>query len=485
MSDAARSPSRRDPFAPVDAASTGAFRIGFGVLLLVEVSRFVHSGWITSEYVAPRFHFAWPGLEWVRPWPGAGMHVHFLVLAVAAAGLAAGVWYRTCAIVTFVGWTYVFLLDRALYLNHAYLISLIALLLTFIPANRALRMDGGRGDGNRPTTIPRWCLWLLRVQIGIPYVYGGLAKLNGDFTQGFPLVMWMSRMEHLDWVPGLGTPAVAVAAAWLATVFDLLVVPALLWRRTRTIALVAAVAFHLANAVMWRIGVFPWMMIAATTLFLPPDWPRRFTGHPVEPSRADTPALFGGRRRVVAVLVGMWLVVQMLVPFRHLLVPGWVDWTMEGYYFSWRMMLNDRAAAVRIVVEEPGTGRRTTVDPRDHGLTRTQWNKLGQHPDLLWQFCQHLASEQRERGAEVEVRATVLCALNGRRPQYLVDPTVDLARAPRHGADGHATWLVPLVEPLPATPWLEPQRTWEREVGPWSEWSDRHLRADAGDGLEQ
>ncbi len=432
-------------FAPVDSASVELVRRAFGLLMLVEVARFVHNDWITQTYVKPAMHFAWPGFEWVRPWPGAGMHLHFLLLAAAAAALAAGVRPRLSSLVLCVGWTYVFLLERAAYLNHLYLICMLAGLFAVVP------VEG--------PSVPRWGLWLLRFQIGVPYFFGGVAKLNGDFLRGQPLEIWMGRMDHLARVPGYGSAELALVAAWTATLFDLLVVPLLLWRPTRVATFVVAVSFHLANALMFHIGVFPWMMIVATTLFLEPDWPRRFRGaapEPVEPAEKATAS------PVVLALLGGWVLLHCLLPFRHVLVPGRVDWTEEAYHFSWRMMLNDKASACGLVATDPATGRTFTVDPRRYGLTRQQLDKLVIDPELLRQFC-HFVVEVH--GEPLEVRATVLTSLNGRPPQWLVDPTVDLsAEGPTWG---HADWIVPLEEPLPDEPFLEPQSTWLRHAGPW------------------
>ena len=57
---------------------------------------------------------------------------------------------------------------------------------------------------------------------------------------------------------------------------DLLVVPLLLWRRTRLFAFAAAIVFNLINAVIFDIGIFPWLMLGALLIFFPPDLMRRF-----------------------------------------------------------------------------------------------------------------------------------------------------------------------------------------------------------------
>ena len=42
---------------PVDAASLSVFRIGFGLILLVESSRFILHDWVAAFYLAPAVKF--------------------------------------------------------------------------------------------------------------------------------------------------------------------------------------------------------------------------------------------------------------------------------------------------------------------------------------------------------------------------------------------------------------------------------------------
>src|SRR5678816_587106 len=94
---------------------------------------------------------------------------------------------------------------------------------------------------------------------------------------GEPMRIWLSPLARL---PKFGH---IFAADWLVYSFvigglliDLLVVPLLLWRRTRLFAFIAAVLFNLINAVIFEIGIFPWLMLGALLIFFPPDLVRRF-----------------------------------------------------------------------------------------------------------------------------------------------------------------------------------------------------------------
>lgn len=130
--------------APVDIASLALFRIVFGLLMAVGVIRFMALGWVEEFYILPGFHFTWALFPWVRPWPGALMHLHFATLAVLAFGVALGFHYRACAALFFAGFTYVELIDKATYLNHYYLVSLLSGLLIVLPAHRAWSVDARR-----------------------------------------------------------------------------------------------------------------------------------------------------------------------------------------------------------------------------------------------------------------------------------------------------------------------------------------------------
>jgi hypothetical protein len=53
----------------------------------------------------------------------------FLATGVAGLLFALGLCYRACAVVVFLGYTYFFFLDAALFNNHYYLICLISFLM--------------------------------------------------------------------------------------------------------------------------------------------------------------------------------------------------------------------------------------------------------------------------------------------------------------------------------------------------------------------
>ncbi|WP_264487036.1 HTTM domain-containing protein [Luteolibacter arcticus] len=424
---------------PVDGASLAVFRIAFGLLMFFEAVVYLKKGWVRGLCIDPEFHFTFLGFDWVKPWPGAGMTAHFVVLAVTALLVAAGLFYRVAAVVLFLALSHVFLIDAAEYLNHLYLICLIAFLMIFVPAHRLWSLDALRRPAMASGTTPACWLWLMRIQVGIPYFFGGIAKLNGDWLRGEPLGMWLAKRADFPWIgPWLTEKWVAYFFSYAGLILDFAFVPLLLWKRTRLAAYVLVLCFNGLNGWLFDIGVFPWMMVAASLLFFPPNWPR-----------------FGrkGREREVSnlsarvskpILAGMavYVALQLLSPFRHWLYPGDVAWTEEGHLYSWRMKLRDKQSEVLAFrVRDLKSGHQWEIEPGDFLTDRQKFRMPGQ-PDLIHQFAIHLAEEYRkEYGMEVEVTVDTKVSLNGRSPAVLIDPALDLAKEPR--SLWHKRWILP------------------------------------------
>jgi len=425
-------------FDHVDIASLAYFRIVVGAIVVWEVVRYFVHGWITRYYVVPTFHFTYYGFSWVRPWPAWGMHLHFALLGVCAAGVMLGWCYRAAAVGLWAAFSYVFLLDQARYLNHFYLLALITFLLMWLPAHRAWSIDAYRDRRLKSDTAPAWALWIVRFQIAVPYFYAGIAKLNPDWLSGEPLGAWLRAQRGTPVIgPILANSQTPLLLAFGGIIFDLSIVPLLLWRRTRALGFIAAVLFHGTNSLMFQIGIFPALMLGATAMFFEPSWPRRLAQRlgsawiaaPREWVESSFPAnrRLPERGRMITVAIIAYVVVQLVVPLRHWAYPGDVNWSDEGHRFSWRMKLRDKDAVATFIEIDRDTGEHRVIDPGQY-LTAWQIDAMGSRPDMILQFA-HFVRARQTRPARVT--AVVWASLNGHPYRQLIDPTVDLGSEPR------------------------------------------------------
>jgi hypothetical protein len=78
-------------------------------------------------------------------------------------------------------------------------------------------------------------LWLLRLQIGVVYFYGGIGKLNPDWLfHAQPLRTWLLRAVDTPLIgPILGMRETAFLMSWGGAVFDLTIPFLLSNRRAR------------------------------------------------------------------------------------------------------------------------------------------------------------------------------------------------------------------------------------------------------------
>jgi len=413
---------------PVDAASLHAFRRLFGLLMFVSVIRFAARGWIADIYVDPPAHFPFWGLECLRPWPGVGMYIHFAALAAAALALVLARNPRLPALAFLVLFTHVELLEQTAYLNHYYLVTLLALLLAFSPA------------ADRPLA-PRWTLYALRLQVGLVYVFAGLAKLRADWLfAGQPLRTWLHG--HADFPllgPLFARPETAHAMSWAGALFDLTTPFLLLHPRTRPYAFVAVLGFHALTGLLFPIGMFPWIMACSALLLFPPEWPRRLLGRST-PVPADSPVPILSRLGLTALIVHF--TVQLTVPLRHHLYPGDVGWTEEGFRYAWHVMLVEKTGMVTYRVHDPASGRSFIVHPEDT-LTPQQAKQMAIAPDLILAHAHHIAADFAARGMpDVTVHADAFVAYNGRPSARLIDPTIDLAR--ERDTLARKRWILPV-----------------------------------------
>jgi vitamin K-dependent gamma-carboxylase len=433
---------------PVDGSSLALFRILFGLVMALAMVRLLVKGWVQELYLAPAFHFTWEWFSWVKILPGMGMH--FLVggLGLLALGIAAGWRYRMCALLFFIGFAYLELIDQTLYLNHYYLVSLLSGLLIFLPANTLWSLDARKAE---VTTVPVWVVWLLRFQLVVVYCFAGLAKLNADWLlEAQPMRIWLAARSDLPLIgPFLAKTWVAYAASWTGAVYDLTIPFWLLWARSRPWAYLAVIGFHVMTAVLFHIGMFPWIMMVTAVIFFPPDWARKWLRKhrtPVAPAgqniehRTSKEGNDWRLQKAGLGILGVYAVIQLALPLRSFFYPQQGAWDGRGFNFAWRVMLVEKTGYVEFFAFDPATGARERLST-NHLITPRQRVLMAQDPGMIRQFAVRLAEDLSAQGKPGwEVRADAWATLNGHPSQRLIRPEVNLAGLLP------ADWIVPLKE---------------------------------------
>ena len=435
-------------FRPVLIYPLVYFRIAFGLLMFAEGVGAVLTGWVHEYYLEPKWHFPYIGLGWIKVLPGDGMLYIFWAQAAVALAIMVGWRYRLMTVLYFLLNGYAFWCEKTHYLNHHYLIWLVSGLLIFLPLHRWASLDARRNPQLRSEVAPAWPLYLLRFQVFLVYCYAGIAKLQPDWLAGRPIGIWFGYKADYPFIgPYLATEWMVRFVSVGGFLFDLLIGFFLLWPRTRTVAFWATVTFHLFNSAVFQVGVFPYFMIAATVLFFRPGQIGRWFFGRWTNARVTLPELPlpGERHRTVtAALLGACVAFQLLFPLRHFLIPGDVNWTEEGHRYSWRMMLRSKTGTISYTIKDLRTGQIFTEYPSQY-LTPGQDHDLAGHPDMIWQFAQHLKKLYQEKGhPEVAVYTHSSLSLNGYDSKPLVDPTVNLAAISYKW--GRKSWVTDRVE---------------------------------------
>lgn len=419
--------------ATVNAAPLAWFRVAFGVLMLFSTVRFVANGWVNEFYIQPAFMFKYPGFGWVGALPGGLMYLPFAIMAFAAILLALGWYYRWAAAAFFIAFTYVELLDATYYLNHYYFVSLAAFLLIWLPANRCYALDAKQGRVQSSTQLPRLLVYAPAMLLGIVYVYAGMAKINTDWLlEALPLKMWLPVHAHLPIVgPLLAHPAMAYVFSWFGCVYDLTIPFLLLWHPTRYWALAAVVVFHGLTAMLFPIGVFPWVMIMLSPVFLPAHITQRWLGLlPFFKPNANQnhwhkPSL----QPALSVFLIVFFVWQLAFPWRYLLYGPNLFWHEQGYRLSWRVMLMEKAGYVFFYTTDQATGQLKEFNYHDF-LTPNQIKMMATQPDFIIQFAKHLSATQATpTNPTPPVYAKSYVTLNGSGSRPFFKPDVNLAQA--------------------------------------------------------
>ncbi|MEM6770596.1 MAG: HTTM domain-containing protein [Bacteroidota bacterium] len=452
--------------APTPIGTLVFLRIAVGLLGAGDLlGNGIYWNWYKGSYA--NYTFSYYGFTWVQPLPEPLLSLFFVVGFLLGLGVAFGWRFRLTAPLFAVCFSYLFLLEKAHYLNHAYLFVWLTWMLAFSPAWRALSLDVRRNPKVGVTHVPAWSVYLFPAMMGVVYFWGGIAKINHDWLlEAMPMHMWLQRrgnMPVLGWLWQQETTAYVMS--WGGMLLDLLAPFMLLHKRLRWVALALLMFFHATNHLIFNIGIFPYLSMVLTSMFFDPDWPRRagiwvlrqaqqgprtqvqsvlgrqgeVSESSVAPPRVWTAPVTVNRLLVPALI--LFFGFHCYLPLRHHLFASDVNWSEEGHRYSWRMMLRSKQGNGNFWLVNRKTGEETFVQPRD-SLDERQFRKMVTHPDMILQYAHHLRDAAAARGEDVAVYGRFRARLNGRDYQTFIDPEVDLSQVEWQWW-GAKAWVLP------------------------------------------
>jgi len=436
----------------IDNVQLVLFRILFGFLMFAEAVGALVTGWVKETFVDPSMTFHFFGFGFLQALVG-GPQMYFVYGALGLASLAVmlGWRYRWSAVAVAILWSASYFNQKSHYNNHYYLMVLISWIMVFLPTNTAASLDIRQCRVPQRNYAPAWIVWLLPALVAVVYFYAAIAKIYPDWLHAIPVSIWFTAetFETPFWGADFAARLREVFHhstthyffSYAGIFFDLLVIPAFLWKRTRTIALLASLVFHLMNSAIFQIGVFPYFALSFVIFFYPRPSIRKLFFPKSEPVlETALPRL--SRYDLLSKFALVFMVWQFFLPLRHWLIPGDVLWTEEGHRLSWRMMLRTKSTYGGFTAENKQTGERVYINTSDF-LSRQQERSFKSKPDMVWHFAQVIKRhyQKQEGWEEVAVYADINVSVNGRSYYRFTDPDFDLASV-RWKYFGHQEWLI-------------------------------------------
>ena len=417
------------------AAPLAVFRILFGFMMLASIIRFWSFGWIETLYIEPVFSFSYYGFHWL-PNLGQFTYLLFVICGVSAFFVAIGYRYRLAIVLFFLSFTYIELLDKTTYLNHYYFISCLSFLLIFLPANCCYSIDALRLKKIQANNVPAWSINSIKLLLCIVYFFAGLAKLNSDWLlNAMPLQIWLPSKYDIPFLGDLLQQSwIHYAFSWGGAFYDLAIPFLLLWKPSRSIAFIFVVIFHVLTRILFPIGMFPFIMIVSALIFFDATFHERilsFFSWLLKKIRLFRVVKVNDLQKeksskIASYVVALFIVVQLLLPWRYVWYPKELFWTEEGYRFSWRVMLMEKAGYAQFIVKNTKTGSQFAVNNSDF-LTPFQEKQMSTQPDFILEYAHYLGAHFKSQGHQnIAVHVESYVALNGRLSQPFISPEVNL-----------------------------------------------------------
>jgi len=428
-------------FRHIDNTPLIIFRVIFGLLLFLESVGAIFTGWVTKTLIEPTFTFNFIGFDFLQPLPENGMYYYYLIMGLFGFCVMIGYRYRIAMISFFVMWSCTYLMQKSSYNNHYYLTALLSFLMIFQPANNYLSFDVKRNPSLKAISVPFWTSLLLMLQIGLVYFYGGIAKIYPDWLHSIPAKIFLTPKTNYPLVGELfSTNWFPYILSYGGLFFDLFIIPLLLFKRTRMFGFYISLFFHLFNAIIFQVGIFPFLSLAFALFFFESK-----TIHHIflkkKPFYDKNEIKKSNSKNIIISLIGIYFAIQLLLPLRHWIIKEPVLWTEEGHRLSWRMMLRSKSGYQRFTVVDKKTNEKKIINLNNY-LSKKQQRVIVTKPDMIWQLSQKIKKEYATKGKDVSIYVKGKVSVNGKAYQPLINDTIDIA-ATKWQHFKHNEWLLP------------------------------------------
>ena len=278
--------------APEPASPAGVFRLLFGLvmvantlLLFGDARRLLGpAGMLGGEHYRQTYGRSRFTLYALLPQTDAAVYAVLGVQLVAAVCLAAGLWTRLSAAVTFLTLVSYSNRNPAMTYGGDTVARLLAFLLIFSQAGKAVSVDAllAGAAGPQPAgegLYSPWCLRLMQVQVAIVYLRTTYWKLRGKTWRDGTAAYYPTQLVYYRRfvLPRWALNPVAIRVATWGTLVVEAALGTLVWvPGFRYTVLVAGAAFHLLLEFLLNLQLFGFVMLASLTLFIDPDDAQRW-----------------------------------------------------------------------------------------------------------------------------------------------------------------------------------------------------------------
>ena len=213
--------------------------------------------------------------------------------------------------------------------------------------------------------------------------------------------------------------------------------------------------FHIMTRILFPpIGMFPYIMIFSCIIFFDNgvhkkilDFIRSILKLKVKnDNKFDSHSSRIIKHRFILPILSLFFILQIIFPLRSIFYPGELLWTEQGYRFSWRVMLIEKAGYTTFKVVDNSSNKFQLVDNMEF-LTPFQEKQMSFQPDMILEYAHYLGATFEKRGfKDVSVYADSYVTLNGRPSKRFIDPKVDLLK--QKNDLKHKTWIIPLKDDI-------------------------------------